>query len=97
MHSDSFVIQGTLIEGPSVDLIALSGVQLTEGEEEKIWEEISPRTLLVEILDCEEIELEEFDEVPGMSDKVYEYRCGPREEFIERLSDALLHYAGKNT
>ena len=95
MDSEDFVILGTLIEGPEIDLIELSGLELTEEEQQRIWDEITPRRILVEDLLCEEIEIEEFDDAPGLSDSVYEYRCGPREQFIERLRKVLLRYTGK--
>ena len=95
MDSEDFVILGTLIEGPEIDLIELSGLELTEEEQQRIWDEITPRRILVEDLLCEEIEIEEFDDAPGLSDSSYEYLCGPREQFIERLRKVLLRYTGK--
>lgn len=80
-----FVFKGTLIEGPDIDLVELAGLNLSDEQEFKLWEQITPRDLLVNDLWCEEIELEEQDDIPGMSDSVYEYRCGEREEFILRL------------
>jgi hypothetical protein len=95
MEDDELVITGTLIEGPDVNLVSLAGLQLSEEEWYAIWEKVSPRELLVEVLECEEIELEEMDGGPGLSDSRYEYLCGDRDEFIARLSDALLRLAGR--
>jgi hypothetical protein len=98
VHDDTdreLIFYGTLIEGPDVDLIDLSGLDLTAEEQERVWSEVSPRTLLVEELDCEEIELDEFEGGPGMSDSRYEYRCGPRHAFIARLAAVLLRRSGR--
>jgi len=74
-QEDEFVFQGTLMEGPKIDLIELSGIQLTEEEEEKLWGEWNERNLLMETGVVAEIELYEVDEIPGQSDVWYEYRC----------------------
>jgi hypothetical protein len=88
-----FTFTGTLIEGPDVDLVKLSGLRLTDAEEEMLWDEIDRRHFLIDNDLCEEIELEgEEDEsdIPGMSDSVYEYRCGAKNEFVARLRSAIL-------
>ena len=81
---EEFVFNGSLIEGLDVDLVEISGLKLTDEEIERIWDNISPRDLIVDNeLWCEEIELHEIDEVPGQSDSYYEYRCGNYDEFAE--------------
>lgn len=89
------VFRGTLIEGPGVDLIRLAGLNPSDSSEEAIWNQISRRSLLVDVLGCEEIEIESVDEIPGLSDSLFEYRCGPSSVFIPKLRQALLDYLGK--
>jgi hypothetical protein len=86
---DDLVFTGSLIDGPHIDLVGLAGIQLSDDEHDRLWDDTSPRDLLVDILDCEEIELYEIDDMPGRSDRFFEYRCGPREEFIEKLRKEL--------
>lgn len=93
---DELILTGTLLEGPDVDLIELSGLNLSDEEQDRIWDEISPRNLLVDCLNCEEIEVDEFEGGPGMSDSTYEYRCGSRDSFVKRLSEILLQKAGRS-
>jgi hypothetical protein len=87
---DELTFTGSLIEGLSVDLISLAGLELTDEQCDRIWGKISPRDVLVEHLHCEEIELDSSDDLPGMSDSTFEYRCGPRAVFIQRLKEVLL-------
>lgn len=74
---------GRLIDGPDIDLEALAGLTLTDDESDRIWGRISRRSLLIECLDCEEIELEEIEGGPGLSDSIYEYRCGDKADFVK--------------
>jgi hypothetical protein len=92
VHPD-LIITGTLIGGPRTNLVALAGLKLSDDAEQRIWERVSPRRLLVDVLGCEEVEVAERDDGPGLSDSVYEYRCGPRAEFIARLREVLLEHA----
>lgn len=87
---DDLIFTGSLIEGLDVDLASLAGLDLTEEQREKIWSEVSQREVLVEHLGCEEIEIARTDSAPGMSDSTFEYRCGPRADFVQRLKDLLL-------
>lgn len=93
-NDNDFVFSGSLVDGPSIDLIELSGLELTDDEQDRVWENTSPRDLLDEA-GCEEIELEEFEGGPGMSDTFYEYRCGPKETFVSELRAVLLRYLGR--
>ena len=82
--------KGTLGEGPEVNLLELSGLELTWLDYKKIWEQddsINQRDLLIWHLDCEEFELYEIDESPMHSDVYYEYYCGDFDEFIKNLRD----------
>ena len=87
--------KGTLIEGPEVNLLELSGLELTWSDYKKIWEKndsINERDLLIWHLDCEEFELYEIDESPMHSDVYYEYYCGDFDEFISKLRTWILDY-----
>ena len=87
--------KGTLIEGPEVNLLELSGLELTWSDYIKIWEKndsINERDLLIWHLDCEEFELYEIDESPMHSDVYYEYYCGDFDEFISKLRTWILDY-----
>ena len=92
-HIDSNNIlefKGTLVEGPEVNLLELSGLELTWLDYKKIWEQddsINQRDLLIWHLDCEEFELYEIDDSPMHSDVYYEYHCGEFDEFIKNLRD----------
>jgi hypothetical protein len=97
IRDEEFVFTGTLIEGPDIDLVALSGLELSEEDMDRIWDEISPQGLLVDVLNVEEIEAGEIDSIPGMSDSYYEYRCGPKTEFIAKLRSALLQLLEKKS
>jgi hypothetical protein len=91
--SQEFTFTGTLIEGPDIDLIEISGLQLSEDDEELLWSENDRRQFLIDNELCEEIELEgEEDEsdIPGMSDSLYEYCCGARDDFVASLRSAIL-------
>jgi hypothetical protein len=87
-----FVFKGTLIEGPEIDLIELSGLNLSDEQTDKLWEQTTPQSLLTDDLGCEEIEVEGQDDIPGMSDSIYQYHCVEREAFILRLRTAILNY-----
>lgn len=85
-----FTFSGTLISGPDVDLVALSGLQLSDADEERLWESITRRRLLLDYLLCEEIKLDEIEGGPGNSDSLFEYRCGEKEAFVSKLRNAIL-------
>jgi len=87
--------KGTLIEGPEVNLLELSGLELTWSDYIKIWEKndsINERDLLIWHLDCEEFELNEIDDSPMHSDVYVEYYCGDFDEFISKLRAWILNY-----
>ena len=83
--SKDFIFQGSQVGGLDIDIYALSGLNLTLEDIERITDEISSRDLIVNALDVEEIELYEIDDSPMHSDTYYEYRCGNYDDFIKRL------------
>jgi hypothetical protein len=83
--SKEFIFQGSQVGGLDIDIYALSGLNLTLEDIERITDEISSRDLIVNALDVEEIELYEIDDSPMHSDTYYEYRCGDYDDFIKRL------------
>ena len=76
---------GTLIEGPDLDLLEFSGLELSEDDEERLWGDTNPRDLLMECPSVEEVELEEIDDQPGLSDSEYEYVVRDEEKFRKEL------------
>ncbi len=89
--SKEFIFRGSLIDGLEVDLLELSGLELTYSDVDKIWGDINCRDLLAE-LDCVEIELCETDEIPGQSDSYYEYQCGDKGQFIKKLRAWIIKF-----
>jgi hypothetical protein len=81
--------EGTLIEGPNVNLLELAGVKLDEATEQRLWDNINARDLLLLCPSCEEILLEEVDEFPGMSDSFFEYQCGDRAQLAIELAASI--------
>jgi len=87
--------KGTFIEGPEVNLLELSGLELTWSDYIKIWKKndsINERDLLIWHLHCEEFELYEIDDSPMHSDVYYEYHCGDFDEFISKLRAWITGY-----
>ena len=84
-----FVFRGSLIDGPDVDLVALSGLPLTEEQVEILWSTTSPRQLILDYLLCAETDIDVFDSAPGMSDTYFEYSCGKKSEFVMALRAAI--------
>lgn len=91
-----FIMTGTLIGGLDIDLVALSGIQLTEDEHCELWDEVSERDFLLWHLECEEFEIKTVDCVPGMSDSWYEYRCGDKDIFLTKLRAAIIDLVNDN-
>ena len=80
-----FIFQGSQVGGLDIDIYALTGLDLSYDDIERITDEISTRDLIVNVLDVEEIELYEIDDSPMHSDTYYEYRCGDYDEFVNKL------------
>jgi hypothetical protein len=96
--SNILEFKGTLTEGPELNLLELSGLELTWSDYLKIWEKndsINERDLLIWHLDCEEFELNEIDDSPMHSDVYVEYYCGDFNEFISKLRMWILNYLKK--
>ena len=94
-NSNILEFKGTLIEGPEVNLLELSGLELTRLDEIKIWEQddsINERDLLIWHLDCEEFELYEIDDSPMHSDVYVKYYCGDFDEFLNKLRSWIIDY-----
>ena len=93
--SNILEFKGTIIEGPEVNLLKLSGLEITRLDDIKIWEQndsINERDLLIWHLDCEEFELYEIDDSPMHSDVYYEYYCGDFDEFIKKLREWITKF-----
>lgn len=90
LPDEDLVIEGSLMDGPDLDLIDLSGLSLTDDEVDRLWNDVSPRELLIEHLECEEVEIEEIDHAPGFTDRYVQYHCGGRSDFVMRLRETIL-------
>jgi antitoxin component YwqK of YwqJK toxin-antitoxin module len=90
-----FVFRGSLMDGVEIDLLGLSGLELTDSDVDKIWGDINCSDLLAE-LDCVEIDLceidEDADEIPGQSDSFYEYQCGDKDQFARKLRAWIIKF-----
>ena len=84
-NSKDFIFQGTQVGGLDIDIFALTGLNLSYEDMNRITDQISRRDLIVDVLDVEEIKLYEIDDSPMHSDTYYEYRCGDYDDFIKRL------------
>jgi hypothetical protein len=91
-NSKDFIFQGTLVGGLDIDIFALTGLDLSYDDIERITDQISRRDLIVNVLDVEEIELYEVDDSPMHSDTYYEYRCGDYDEFVNKLSEWIVKF-----
>ena len=91
-NSKDFIFQGTQVGGLDIDIFALTGLDLSYDDIERITDQISRRDLIVIALDVEEIELYEVDDSPMHSDTYYEYRCGDYDEFVNKLSEWIVKF-----
>ena len=71
--NESYVIcRGSLMDGVDRNLLAWCGLSdLTEDQEDKLWNSITELSLLESCNSCEVISTGEFDEVPGQSDEFF--------------------------
>lgn len=83
---------GTLMDGPEVDLVGLSGLILSDEKVDELWAAISPRDLLLEASSVEELEVDEIDGVPGMTDRYFQYICEDKEDLSNELRALILSY-----
>ncbi len=97
--SDTFQFQGTLMDGPSINLVAFAGLELTAEEREQLWQNTNPRDLLLECECVDEIEDDdgEYDDEdddagdqPGQSDRYYTYEVPSKEHLAAELKQVIL-------
>lgn len=81
---------GSLMDGPDFDAIKFSGLELSDDELERLWEEVHPLTLIRECTSVLELDTGEIDEIPGQSDAYFEYRVEDPEAFRKELREAIL-------
>lgn len=94
-RESEFCITGALCNGLDVNLVQLSGLELTDEEHDFLWNKISERDFLLWHCDLTEIDVFETDGPPGHSDRYFRYECGPKKEFIERLRIEILDIVGE--
>lgn len=90
---EKFTFTGTLMDGPDIDIIELSGLSLTDEETDKLWSKTNARTLLLECPALEEIKLDETD-APLYSDVYYRYEAPSKEKLQEELKAAIKAIVG---
>lgn len=91
--SDGFVFKASLVDGPDINLVRTSGLNLSPEQEDALWRKTNWRSLLAQCEAagaCAEIVLKELDSSPGMSDILYEYRCNDRAQFVQCLASSLI-------
>jgi hypothetical protein len=94
--SGPFVFTGTLMDGPDIDLIEISGLTLSDDELDALWGETTPRGLLMECPSCGERLIDEIDDAPGLSDSYFEYECADRETLADELRAAIFAALGRD-
>jgi len=94
---EAFVFRGSLINGLEIDLLELSGLELTISDVDKIWAYHNERDVVIEELGCEEIDLYESDDMSGQSDSYYEYRCDDKGEFVRKLRAWIIKLLEEST
>ena len=93
MNKYQHVCNGSLMDGLDIDLLDWAGIDYTDDEYEKFWEDVNDRKIMD---DCDNSEFEvtgEIDEIPGQSDeffKVYTWNIEAlkneiREKFKEKV------------
>ena len=82
-YGDGF--SASLMNGPSVDLLEIAGYEWTPELNDAVWGEYNWKSLLEECSSIEIIEVEEHDEIPGMSDKYFWVAVDDEEKFKEEL------------
>jgi hypothetical protein len=90
-----FKFEGSLMEGPRLDLLELAGLELTDSERDDIWGETNPRDLLLKCPSVYEMEDYTIDEMPGYSDIYYKYEAPSKEVLVLELRKAILKIIGK--
>jgi hypothetical protein len=90
-----FEFTGTL-EGPDdLDLVALSGLTLSDAERNALWGSTNSRSLLRECPSLDEFEDGGFDERPGQSDIYFKYSISSREQLGVELKVAIEALIGR--
>ncbi len=64
---EEMIFSGSLMDGPHLDLVTFSGLELTDEESDRLQEATNMRDLLCECESVQENEMYEVDEIPGMS------------------------------
>lgn len=82
-YGDGF--SASLMNGPSVDLFEIAGYEWTPELNDAVWGDYNWKSLLEECGSIEIIEVEEHDEIPGMSDAYYWVAVDDEEKFKEEL------------
>lgn len=82
---EPFVFSGSLVDGPSIDLIKIAGLDLNDQDCDRLWNTISPIELLDECDCVDKLVVGENDEFPGQSDQFYQYEATS----LDRLKSEL--------
>ena len=86
-YGDGF--SASLMNGPSVDLFEIAGYEWTPELNDAVWGDYNWKSLLEECSSIELIEIEEHDEIPGMSDTYYWIAIDDEEKFKKELRGVI--------
>lgn len=84
----------TLMEGPAVSYFSVAGIPETEELSERLWNEHNWQSVLEHCPVAEEIDVDEKEGAPGMSDRVYWIRVEDPYELARQLREVLLWPGG---
>ena len=92
MSKEKVIFEGSLMDGVNEDLPTWCGLQLTDEDDEKIWEETNSIDLLMR---CQSINYyeEEGPDIPRFSDTYYKFVVDSPEEEMnlkEELKEEIL-------
>lgn len=83
----------SLIDGPSIDIFRLAGLELTDELTDNLWNNVNWQSLLDACQSATVIETSETEGGPGMSDTFYWVAVDNPERFGRELREVILIYA----
>jgi len=92
---EEMTFSGSLMDGPDLDPVTFSGLELSDEESDRLVDETNMRDLLCECESVQEVEKYEVDEITGMSDVYYEYCVSYPEGLRDELRTLILERIGR--
>jgi len=78
------------MNGPHVDILQLAQLKLSDDKLDQLWSNNNPRDLLLECNCIEELENEEFDEIPNYTDRYFDYHADSKQTLTNELRQVIL-------